>query len=410
MDDLQKRTVRSNTVLAILSGSLRSIAALASYGTLFQTFLVSLGFSSSDIYINTTIVQSALIIVTPLCAKWADKGNIIKRAALIQLPTAVLMLFYLPVCLSQDNSPATFWYLTGCCFMHVVVLSLYTVVDYKLPYFIFPVEGYGTMMSLSGVISNLISLGTGMLITAATAVMSFPNLMLIASITSCVMMLVSAWATYRLKMLIHADQMDASKIGKIKKKESVFTLFKMPLFARLAPANFLRGVSGAATSVMAAVALDLGYDEGVTTLLISVTSAVTLVGYAIFGVMSRKLNPRLIIGLGAVTILFLPLILLRGSSTLFLAVFAVVLFGRILVDVGVPFILRMAVPVDISGPYNAWRMIIYNAGFVLTTTVAAVIPVDALIVAGTVSQLFVGASYYYDKELRNRLQPGNINL
>lgn len=410
MENLQKRDVQRNTVLAIVSGTLRSIATLVAYGTIFQTFLVSLGFSSSLIYINTTIVQSALIIVTPLCAKWADKGNILKRAALCHLPTALLLLFYLPVCLSQDGSMTSFWYLTGCCFLHVVICSLYTVVDYKLPYFIFPAEGYGTMMSISGVVSNLISLGTGMLITAATAWLSFPMLMMIACIVSCVLTLVSAVLVSRLKMLMHAEQMDASKIGAIKKKESIFTLFKAPIFARLAPANFLRGVSGAATSVMAAVALDLGYDEGVTTLLISVSSGVTLVAYAIFGVMTRKMRPRTIIGLGVVSILFFPLILLRGSSTAFLAVYAVVLFGRILVDVGVPYILRYAVPVEISGPYNAWRMILYNTGFVLTTTVAAMIPVDALIVAGTVSQLLVGVSYYYDKELRDRLQPGRSQI
>ena len=410
MDTIQKKDVRNNTVLAIASGTMRSIASLTACGTLFQTFLISLGFSSSDIYINTTIMQSALIIVTPLCSKWADKGNIVKRAALIQLPTALLLLCYLPICISQDNSPGAFWYLTACCFMQVVVTSLFTVVDYKLPYFIFPAESYGTMMSISGVVSNLISLGTGMLITAATAWLPFPTLMLIACIVSCVLMLLSAWVTSRLKMLIHAEQMDASKIGVIKKKESVLTLFKTPIFARLVPANFLRGVSSAATGVMAAVALDLGYDESVATLLISVTSAVTLVTYAVFGVMTRKLNPRTIIGCGAVTIAFLPLMLLRSGSASFLVLFAIVLFGRTLVDVGVPFVLRMTVPVEISGPYNAWRMILHNAGFVLMTTVAAMIPGDALLLVGTGAQLIVGISYFFDKELRRRLQPGNMQL
>lgn len=410
MDTIQKKDVRNNTFLATASGTMRSIATLTAYGTLFQTFLISLGFSSSDIYINTTIMQSALLIVTPLCSKWADKGNIVKRAALIQLPTALLLLCYLPICLSQDGSPGAFWYLTACSFMQIVISSFFTVVDYKLPYFIFPAESYGTMMSISGVVSNLISLGMGMLISAATAWLPFPTLMLIACIVSCILMLLSAWVTALLKALIHAEQMDTSKIGAVKKKESVFTLFKVPIFARLVPANFLRGIGSGATSVMAAVALDLGYNESVATLLISITSAVTLVTYAVFAVMSRKLNPRTIIACGVATFLFLPLMLLRSGSTWFLVIFAIVLFGRTLVDIGIPYILRMAVPVEICGPYNAWRMIVFNAGFVLTTTVAALIPVDALLLVGTGAQIIVGISYFFDKELRRCLQPGNIQL
>lgn len=408
MDTIQQKDVRKNTFFAIVAGCMRSISLLCAYGTLFQTFLISLGFSSSDIYINNTIMQSAMLIVTPLCSKWADKGNIIKRAALVQLPTAVLLLFYLPICINHDGSPGAFWYLTGCSFLQVVFISLYTVVEYKLPYFIYPVESYGTIMSISGVVSNLISLGSGMLLTAATAWLPFPTLMLIACIASSVLMVLSSVISLKLKPLIHAEQMDVSKIGVIKKKDSLLTLFKTPIFARLAPANFLRGVASGAMGVMAAIALDLGYDESVVTLLISVTSGVTLVTYAVFGVMTKRLNPRTIIALGVSSVLLLPLMLLRSGSVHFLILFAITLFGRTLVDVGIPYVLRMAVPVGISGPYNAWRMILHNAGTLLMCAVAAWIPVEALLLIGPAAQLFVGASYFFDKELRKSIQPGNI--
>ena len=96
------------------------------------------------------------------------------------------------------------------------------------------------------------------------------------------------------------------------------------------------------------------------------------------------------------------------NSTLFLVLVGLIIFGRILVDHGYPFLLRQAVPLEISGPYNAWRLIVFFVGLVMTTTIAAWIPVEALLITGTVSQVLVGITCYSDKILLEHLQPDHI--
>ena len=82
---------------------------------------------------------------------------------------------------------------------------------------------------------------------------------------------------------------------------------------------------------------------------------------------------------------------------------ATVCFWRTLVDYGVPILLRKAVPIGIAGPYNAWRMLLHNGGTLLATTVAAFIPVEALLILTVVLQLYAGAVYFFDQELRKHI-------
>jgi Tfp pilus assembly protein PilZ len=67
----------------------------------------------------------------------------------------------------------------------------------------------------------------------------------------------------------------------------------------------------------------------------------------------------------------------------------------------VPVVLRFAVPVDIAGPYNAWRMLLHNGGILIATTVAAFIPVEVLLILTVILQLYSGIQYFTAKELRS---------
>ena len=106
--------------------------------------------------------------------------------------------------------------------------------------------------------------------------------------------------------------------------------------------------------------------------------------------------------LGSLTFLLLPLVL-QGDPVLFFVVYTVLMLGRTFVDYAIPVILRFAVPVEIAGPYNAWRMLLHNGGTLLATTVAAFIPVEALLILTVVLQLYAGAVYFFDQELRKHI-------
>ena len=83
----------------------------------------------------------------------------------------------------------------------------------------------------------------------------------------------------------------------------------------------------------------------------------------------------------------------RDQPVLYLAAYAVLLFGRTLVDYAVPAALLYAVPVEIAGTYNAWRMILHNGGTMLATMAAGFVPLPVMLIVSLVFQVFSGISF-----------------
>lgn len=389
--------LQNNKIRAIFALALRTAALLACTGPIMQTFLASLGFSSRFIYINTTLVQAANILTSSLCAQWADHGSVIKRSAVCEIPHAILYLCYIPLCLWKSASFFSFAILTGICLLQSACIALYTVCEYKLPYFIYGPKDYGTVLAISGIVSSLISLGAGIVITRLASFMDYSTLMMGACIVSFVMMGASA--------LLHSLQKPINQLRTPVEKEpakagTVLSVFRERVFYRMIPANLLRGFAYGTTTVMAGIALDLGYGQSTSTALVSVQSAAMLLGCGLFALSVKYISARTVILIGSAAFALLPVMLVRNED-LFLVLFAVVFFGRTLVDYAIPSFLRLAVPVEIAGPYNAWRMILHFTGTILATTIAAAIPVWLLLIITMAAQLLSGISYFTDRDMRS---------
>ena len=387
--------LRNNKLRSIFALALRTAALLACTGPIMQTFLASLGFSSRFIYINTTLVQAANILTSSLCAQWADKGSVIRRSAICEIPHALLYLCYIPLCLWKSPSFTSFALLTLICLLQSACIALYTVCEYKLPYFIYGPKDYGTVLAISGIVSSLISLGAGIVITKLAGIMDYSTLMLGACVISCVMMGISS-LLHVLQKPLHQLHTPTEKVA----AGSSLSIFREPVFYRMIPANLLRGFAYGTTTVMAGIALDLGYDQSVSTSLVSFQSGAMLLGCGLFALSTRYLSARTMMLLGSLAFALLPVMLIPGQG-LFLVIFGVVFFGRTLVDYATPSLLRLAVPVELAGPYNAWRMILHFSGTLLATTVAAMIPVWALLGLTMTAQLISGISYFADKDMKN---------
>ena len=387
--------LRNNKLRAIFALALRTAALLACTGPIMQTFLASLGFSSRFIYINTTLVQTANILTSSLCAQWADRGSVIKRSAICEIPHALLYLCYIPLCLWKSPSFTSFALLTGICLLQSGCIALYTICEYKLPYFIYGPKDYGTVLAISGIVSSLISLGAGIVITRLSQVMEYSQLMLWACVISFVMMGASS-VLHLLQKPINQMQ---PPMEQREKTGSSLSVFREPVFYKMIPANLLRGFGYGTTTIMAAVALDLGYDQRVSTALVSFQSAAMLLGCGLFALSIRYISARTVMLAGSILFVLFPLMLVRNEG-LFLLLFSLTYFGRTLVDYATPSLLRLAVPVEIAGPYNAWRMIIHFTGTILATSIAAVIPIWALLALTMAAQLISGVSYFTDKDMR----------
>lgn len=393
MSMLMKKQNHNKSFFIIAMG-LRTVALLCVTGPIMQTFLASIGFSSQWIYIHTSIVQIVNVMTISLCSTWADRGNVIKRTAMVELPYGLLYLCYLPLCIWKSPSLASFCILTGICLLQSVCIALWTICEYKLPYFIFTPKEYGAVLSVGGIVGGLISLGTGVVITRLSGLLSYATLMFSSCLVSLFLMLICTVLHLNLKPVT-----GLSGTASGKKNTNQMEIFRYPVFRRMIPANLMRGFGYGTTTIFAAIALDLGFDAGVATALVSAQSIAALVGCTLFGVSISCLPPRFVTLIGSAAFGLIPLMLIPNKY-IFLTVFALVYFGRTLVDYSVPSILRAAIPVNLAGPFNAWRMLLHNGGTLLSTTIAAIIPVTWLLMLTVVCQLISGLHYFLSKDLR----------
>lgn len=384
-----------NKSFFIIAMGLRTVALLCVTGPIMQTFLASIGFSSQWIYIHTSIVQAVNILTISLCSTWADRGSVIKRTAFVELPYALLYILYIPLCLWKSASLMSFLLLTGICLLQSVCIALWTICEYKLPYYIFTPREYGAVLSIGGIVGGLISLGAGMVIAQLSSVLSYSTLMLSACAVSLALMLACTALHLGLKPISDAPVSS----GPAEKKISQLEAFRYPLFRRMIPANLMRGFGYGTTTIFAAIALDLGFDQSVSTALVSAQSIAALAGCSLVGIALTIVAPRVVTLAGSLTFLLIPLMLIPNKFV-FLTVFALVYLGRTLVDYSVPAILRAAIPVQIAGPFNAWRMLLHNGGTLIATTIAAFIPVSWLLALTVVFQLISGLHYFIAKDLR----------
>ena len=392
--------VKRNKVLTIIYCTLRSIALLCVTGPIMQTFLASLGFPSQWIYINNGLVQAANMLTLSLCSRWTDKRNIIKSTVIAQVPPAILYLLYIPLCIWKSASLTSFAALTLISLLQTVCISLYTVCEYKMPYYLYPPKDYGTLISVIGLISSLISLGTGVLISWLITFMSYSDLMLVACVISAVLIVLSIIAHVLCKTIPQEEPVTATKQND-PPKTTALQLFRQPIFYKMIPANTLRGFAYGITTVMATIALDLGYDSGVATVLVAVQSFALLISNAIFAVGVSRIKLRLLVLIGCSPFLLIPLLFVR-SSVIYLAVFAIIILGRNIVDNAVPSLLRFAVPVEIAAPYNAWRMMLHYAGTLMASLVATFLPPQAVLILTMAAQIAAGLSYFTTKEVGGR--------
>lgn len=384
-----------NNVLFCAMAVLRAVSLQCASGPLIQTLLAVLGFGTKYIYTFSTILQAANVLTIVLFSRFADKGNIFKRAGMALVLNGITFSFFIPLCFSKSPSTTVFILFVGIAIVQSVTLGLQTVCDYKLPYFIMDVKHYGAISSVVGISSAVITLIMGAAVSAASKIFAYEKIMIAAFILSTIMMITSGLCTFLLKNI-------TGKPTEIKQenKLSLIKMFKEPVFLKLLPANILRGFGAGIISVMPAIALDLGFNETVTSAMVSVNSVAMLIGCAIFGWLSLKIFPANFVFLGSLLFLPLPLVLI-DNPIVFLAVYAVVFFGKNLVDYGVPSMLVYVVPAEISGPYNAWRLVTTNTFVVIGSAVAAVLPIPILLILTIVVQLISGILYLNVKRMRN---------
>lgn len=382
---------QQNILRAVVSYTFRTTAALCASGTLMQTFLKTVGFSSHQIYIHSTVIQAFTVISILLGATWADKGSVIRRSAFICVPNALLFLCYLPICIGTSAGVEAYLLLLGVSALQAVTTGLNTVCEYKLPYYLYDSGDYGRVLGICGVISATVNFAVGAVVSWLVGFLAYREVMFAAFLLSFFFMLGASLMNGMQKPVCVSE--DESS-GKERRKDTTLAALRHPAFTLLIAPNFIRGLCAGIVGVLATVALDIGYDERTTTVLVSVQGIATFIGCSLFTALSKKVPYVRLIFLAGLCFLPLPL-LLSMKTVVLLIVYFIVTVGRNVVDNAVPAMLRDVVPVGIAGPYHAMRMVLNNGGMMLATLIAPLLPVPVLLTLTGILQVAAGGVYLW---------------
>lgn len=246
-------TITQNKLRAILAYAFRIAALLCANGSLMQTFLSITGFSEQHIYIHASLFQAINVLTILLCARFADKGNVLRRTALVQIPGGLLFLFYIPLYILQEVSTEAYLWLLLVSLLQSVTFALHTICEYKVPYYIYKPEEYGMVLSVCGILSSVVSFGAGALISFLSTQYSYSRIMLIAFGISFVFLLISGILQYFQKSLLisEGEPIQTEKPEKI----PLTAMFRHDAFSRLFVGNLTRGIANGTTTILAASAL-----------------------------------------------------------------------------------------------------------------------------------------------------------
>ena len=400
------RDVKRNIFLNLAASLFTGIAYAAASGTLMQVFLNSLGFSASQIYMRTTITQAVQIAVSLTCTRIGNRGNFFRTAALLVTLEGLLYGGYVPLCLRMQADWSAYLLLLLIGVLNAVATALVNLLNYKLPYLIYRTEDYGKVASSMGILSSVTQMVMGVLMASLAARYSYQVVMPWVFPAAGVLILIAGMINFLYRPLADPHTILEPNVKNKKDRATVLQVLSKPIFYHLAIPSLLRGFSGGMVGVLAVVATaDLGYSEQVTTTMVSVGAGAHLVGCALYGFLSSRINPRYLIFVSCASYLCVPMLLIPDSPILFLCLYAVLLVGFYVDIYSVPDLLFRVIPAGDAGTYNAYRLILHQLGTLLATTLAAFLP-SAMILPMTMCFQVISASCYCFLPVIRKAVPG----
>lgn len=390
---------KRNVLLYILTEAFRLSAAVLSTEAILQTFLYSIGFTQNQIYIQSMVYQALSSLIVLVGSTFADKGGVFARSMFTMAAAAVSTLVFLPLCFSANIGALEMVLVLVATAGISVMLSLHTVCLYKIPYYIFSPSTYGPATAVCGVIGSGISFLLGSAMTALAAFFEYRDIMIFALIVAASFSVLSGLMKLGMKPVPTAMVKDAE--SEEKSSVGIKELFTHHSFYSLLPGHFLRGVAMGTMSVLAVIASDyLNYSEEISTAMVSVSGIAVVLSCMLYGLTVKHVPSRVIILAGSLSFLLMPLLLIPNAPILFLVIYGILMFGRTLVDYGVPTEMLYVVPSRMAGPYNAWRLSAHAAGTLISTSIALFISTPAFITLSVVAQLVAGANFFFAKVMK----------
>ncbi len=390
----------ANYIKYYLRNVFYSIAVLFTSTSVIQIFLTELGITSKPIGIFTSLLSVVNVLTNIGFSPYADRCKNVKRwISLFCLPIAGCFFLLIPLCLTEGlDAGITFLLTAAVCLLQMLFISLYSVLEYKLPYSIIDVRQYGRFSSISGIVTGVASTAASSVLSLLLETYPYHRVLPIGFGVGGLCILLAAGINGTLDTSRGAAlQTTAASAERTSVLSGLGKILREPSFRRLLLPNFLRGIHMGMLNVAAVIAIACGFQTAEASRLVTVTFLANILGSVVYMAASSHIESRKLCLAGSVVTclgVFLPLCSHMG----FLAVYFVTVMGKIMVDYAVPSQVYARIRPDIACLYQTWRLIVTTAGSVLSAALSGFfiesVSVAGFLVLASVCQVVCGISYF----------------
>ena len=345
-------------------------------GALMQLFLTEKGLSTVQVGTFATVVQLSTLIGTMIFSKVADKsGNPKRVTGLVLLCQLLLSFCYMPLIQSQAPTRTVLIFATCIAASITLLAALKSILEYKIPYQIIPLERYGNMIFTDSAIRGVVGIGLSFCFSQIIATKLGGQPYLWCMVLASGLLMVSCLCCRTLKPLENTPVMGKRSMT----TDQLFEMFRSPKFKSIILPTLLRGITFGITGSMVLIMLNLGYTETEASKLPIITALGCLSAAGIHHLLIQRIKMPSIGTVGSIlllAVLFLP----RGNTYLFYFLYLLVYTGQMLIDCTIPIMVIHIVDPQIAGAYNAWRNTLLFLVSTVSTYVTAVLLEKGLVV------------------------------
>ncbi len=361
---------RSNLIKYYTYLGLYNIMTLFTSGTILQVFLNWKELTSEGISLIVSFGFLAQTFGIGVSTFFADKiKNVAKVVAVFNIPLVLfpilLLYFSAENGLSAENIFSLiipFYAVFSFC------IGVNATLGYKLPYHITDISNYGTISSVSGIISNLLGIGSSFVFVLLTGIFEYQKVIFSGYLIVCVAIVLGVIAIFSVKK--YEAGLETVKQNSIAKE--IWAVLKTPFMKFLIVPNFLRGIGSGILGMSAVIMIaQLGVSENISSVL-SVAMAVSVViGCIVFGQIYRRVRViKCILVGGLIGTVFLCLMIANKNPMVFVLMYSLTWLCFTFVDYGIPVYVTQIVGYEHMGTYSAIRMLIHMSGTTVATFIS----------------------------------------
>ena len=387
----------SNELKYYARGTCIASANLFANESILQTFLKLHGVSGQMAGVFTATMNVVQMVVILLFSVKADQVKNVKRTSATFI--AFLPAFYLimlPFTVLKDiPSDVFFGAVMTAGVIQNVFLGLYLILDYKLPYQIINMDRYAQLTSTNGVISSIVLVFLSSATSSMASVFDFNRIMSVMYVFSACCMVAASILTSRLQAVFpqQAPRQD--------RRTGVGQALRLPAFRVLLAPNLMRGFNRGVIGMAATIGLyELGISAVQSSALAVIFTGMTIVGSAVFMMVSRHVAVHKIYLTGsALMLVSMPLLMAGRCFAVFAAAYVLLIASMTMSDNSVPVIVSQIVPYDCIGAYTSLRLATHTGGVALGSLVAGAVlgrlPIIWLLVFSGAMQFTSGLIYFF---------------